>query len=297
MRRGRDALGLQLALADRLLPVVVAAMSFLAALALAGALAAATLAARWQGDTAAMLTVQIPNPEAAAADGKTKRLAAVLAALQAAPAVRHPHRLSGAELNRLLAPWLGGTASDLGLALPAVVAARWQGGDSAALATRLDRLAPGTMLERGAAWAARVAALSSSLQACAVAILGIVALVGAATVALALRSVLAQRRETIAIIHGLGALDADIANRFAARAAALAAAGAAAGVLACLPVLLWLAALAAPFAGFANGSGIGAAYGLPASLWGELPAVPLLAAGIGWVTAQLTVRAWLRGRV
>jgi cell division transport system permease protein len=289
-------LGLQAGLADRLLPVVVAAMSFLAALALAGALATATLAARWQGDAAATLTVQIPNPEAAAADGKTPRLAAVLAALQAAPAVRDPHRLSGAALNRLLAPWLGGTASDLGLALPAVIAARWQGGDSAALAARLDRIAPGTLLERGAAWAARVAALTASLQACAVAILGIVALVAATMVALAIHSLLAQRRETIEIVHGLGALDADIANRFAARTTALAAAGAAVGVLAALPVLLWLAALAAPFTGFAGSTDPGAA-GLPGALWGELPALPLFAAGIGWLTAQLTVRGWLRRRV
>ncbi len=43
-RRQGDLLGVRAALSDRLLPVLVGAMSFLAALALGGALACATLA-------------------------------------------------------------------------------------------------------------------------------------------------------------------------------------------------------------------------------------------------------------
>ena len=58
-RHRGDLLGLRSALSDRLLPVLVGAMSFLAALALGGALACANLAQSWQGDTAAALTIQI----------------------------------------------------------------------------------------------------------------------------------------------------------------------------------------------------------------------------------------------
>jgi cell division transport system permease protein len=150
---------------------------------------------------------------------------------------------------------------------------------------------PGALVSSGADWAARVAALTTSLQACAAAILLIVALIAAGTIAVATRSGLAQRREAIEIIHGLGALDADIAGRFAARAATLAAFGAAIGALLALPVLFWLATLAAPFAGPAPTPGVPA---LPAALWVALPSLPLLAAGIGWTTAQFTVRGWLR---
>jgi cell division transport system permease protein len=56
-------------------------------------------------------------------------------------------------------------------------------------------------------------------------------------------------------------------------------------------VLFWLAALAAPFAGIVPHPGPPT---LPAILWIELPAVPLAAAAIGWVTTQFTVRGWLR---
>jgi cell division transport system permease protein len=158
------------------------------------------------------------------------------------------------------------------------------------LQAELQKISPGTLLACGADWAGRVAALTTSLQACAAAVLLIVALVAAAVVAVATRSGLAQRREAVEIIHGLGALDADIADRFAARAMVLTVSGAIVGALLALPVLLWLAALAAPFAGAARS----ARPGLPAALWVALPALPLAAAIIGWGTAQITVRGWLR---
>jgi cell division transport system permease protein len=286
-----DHLGLRAGLADLLLPVLVAAMSFLGALTLGGSMAAATLAAHWQGDSATALTIQVPAPEDAAVGGGMSRVAAVLAAARAMPDVADATLLSRAEVNRLLAPWLGADVAALDLPVPAVISASWTGAvDPGALAAALALRAPGTLVSTGAAWAARVAALARSLQACAAAVLVVVAAVAAAVVAVATRAGLAQRREAIEIVHGLGALDADIADRFAARALSLAAAGAAGGALLALPALFWLASLAAPFAGAAPAAG----GGLPASLWMALPALPLAAAGIGWGTAQLTVRGWLR---
>jgi cell division transport system permease protein len=287
-----DHLGLRTALADRLLPVLVAAMSFLAALAIAGTLATATLAAHWQGDTAAALTIQVPEPDAPDATASGNRLSGVLSALQTAPGVNNPSLMSADNVNALLTPWLGADVAQLALPIPAVITATWSGpGTPDSLAASLQKFAPGTLVATGQAWAARVAALTTSLQACAAAILIIVALVAAAVVAVATRSGLAQRREAIEIIHGLGALDADIADRFAARATFLAVTGGATGAVLALPILVWLAALAAPFAGPAPTSGFPS---LPPALWITLPALPLIAAAIGWGTAQITVRGWLR---
>jgi len=280
-----DDLDLRAALGDVLLPLLVAAMSFLAALALAGAFGCADLAAHWQGDTLGLLTVQVPDPAAPAAAGT--RLAAVLAALARQGGVSDVHPLSGAEVDALIAPWLGGSAADLALPLPAVIAARWQGGALAPLAAALAAAAPGTMVESGTSWAQRIVALTTSLQACAAAVLLIVTAVACAIVAVATRAGLAQRRDTIEIIHSLGAFDGDIAERFAARATWRTAIGALFGALLALPVLIWLAALAAPFAG-------GSGPSLPAPMVAMVPMLPLIAAAIGWVTAQITVRRWLR---
>jgi cell division transport system permease protein len=279
-------------MADRLLPTLVGAMSFLAALAIAGTLAAASLANHWQGDTSSALTVQVTDPSNPAASGSSTRLQAVLGILQASPNVSDPQPLSADQMNNLLKPWLGADASHLNLPVPAVITATWnQPGPPDALATTLDTAAPGTLAETGARWASRVAALTSSIQASAAAVLLIVALVAAAVISVATRAGLAQRREAIEIIHGLGALDSDIADRFAFRATKLAASGAAIGALIALPVLFWLAQLAAPFAGILPQTG---GPTLPLPLWISLPALPAAAALIGWGTAQITVRGWLR---
>jgi cell division transport system permease protein len=281
-----DDLDLRSGFGDVLLPLLVAAMSFLAALALAGAFGCADLAQHWQGDTLGLLTVQVPDGAAPAAGGS--RVAAVLGALQGDAAVSAVHRFSDAEVNALLAPWLGGTATALALPLPAVIGARWAGGDIAGLAAALGKLAPGTLVETGAGWASRITALTTSLQACAAAVLLIVTGVACAIVAVATRAGLVQRRETIEIIHSLGAFDGDIAERFAARATWRTAVGALFGALVALPVLIWLSTLAAPF------GGDDAAPGLAPPMVAMVPILPLSAAALGWVTAQITVRRWLR---
>jgi cell division transport system permease protein len=289
----RDDLGLRTALADRILPVLVGAMSFLAALGLAGTLASASLAASWQAEANDTLTIQVPQPNDPDPTGKTTRLAAVQAALAKIPAVASPQVMSQADENALLTPWLGEDATQLGLQMPGVISARWAGpGAPDALGETLSKASPGTLVDAGAIWAARVAALTGSLQACAAAVLIIVALVAAAVVSVAARAGLAQRRDTITIVHGLGALDGDIANRFAGRATVLVAGGAIAGTVLALPVLAWLATLAAPFSGQMIGGNT--LFNLPLPLWFTLPVLPLAAAAIGWMTAQLTVRRWLR---
>jgi cell division transport system permease protein len=292
MARRADLLGLGTGLTDWLLPVLVAAMSFLAALALAGTLASAMLAAQWRHDTASALTVQVTDPQAPDAAHTQSRALAVLAALSSAPGIAGAKLMSADQLNKLLTPWLGADVSQLALPVPAVITATLQGtDDTSALAASLQEIAPGTLVSTGSAWAARVAALTSSLQTSAAAVLMIVALVAAAVVAVATRAGLAQRRDAIEIVHGLGALDADIADSFAARATWLTVVGALIGLALALPVLIWLVGLAAPVSGFAPQSLVS---GLPPALWMSLPLLPLAAAGIGWSTAQLTVHGWLR---
>jgi cell division transport system permease protein len=302
---GFDELGLRRALADRMLPFLVAAMAFLAALALAGWFGTATLSRHWREGAGSALTVQVPNPDAPATSGDGTRRDAVLAILVGTPGVASARALTDRELADLLRPWLGaatasvGTSERLAIAVPAVIAVRLNDAafDSAALSHRLEVSAPGTLAENHGIWLGRLALLTRSLQACAGLALLIVAGVAAAVVAVATRSGLSTRREAIEIVHGLGAADSYIAGRFAARATWLAAAGAAGGGVVALPILLVLANLAAPFGGtpLDVDDSVQSALGtLPPALWFSLPCLPVLAAAIGFVTAQGTVRRWLR---
>ena len=295
---GFDELGLRRAISDRMLPFLVAAMAVLAAMALAGWVGAASLARHWQQGAASALTVQVARPTEPAAQGGGSRLERVVALLLGTPGVADAHPLTDEELGELLRPWLGNGVERLALPLPAVIAVRLSDPELELdkLAHRLDVAAPGTLVESHGVWIGRLSVLARSLQACAGLALLLVAGVAAAVIAVATRAGLAARREAIEIVHGLGATDSYIASRFAGRATLLAASGGIAGAVVALPVLLTLASMAAPFAGGATEptSPAGILGALPGVLWLTLPGLPAAAAAIGYITAQGTVRRWLR---
>lgn len=281
--RGRDPLGLRRALSDRLLPALVAAMALLAALTLAGARGAADLAGRWEGGAATALTVQLP--QGARADP-------ALAALRDMPEIAEARLADPARLAALLRPWLGEAPA---LPLPRVIELRlaFLPADPGELAGRIAAVVPGAAVEAHGVWVARLLALARSLEAVALAALLLVTGIATAVVAVAVRAGIAARREAIAILHALGATDGDIAGRFAGRVALLVALGALLGTLVAAPVLAGFANLAAPLSGGRVASGL---LDLPwARLpWAELSLLPPAAALIGWLTAQVTLRLWLR---
>lgn len=293
-----DRIGLRAALADRLLPFMVAAMSFLAALALAGSLAAGALATHWLSGAEGLMTVEVPTPTEPVAANGPLRQDAVLTLLQATRGLSDARLLSKARLATILKPWLGTPSTDgtLPIALPAVIIvhANDQAPGAAALGARLASVAPGTIVDSGARWADRLAALTTSLRASAAAVLLIVTLVAGSVVAVAVRAGLSQRREAIEIIHGLGALDSDIANQFALRAMRLAATGGLLGGIVALPVLAWLALLSSGFIAGAPEATPSLITALPPLLWASPIIFTLATALIGWLAAQITVRGWLK---
>ena len=295
---GFDELGLRRAGVDSILPYLVAAMAFLAALALAGWVGAASLARHWQQGAGAVLTVQVPDPGGNAARGGGTRVGRALSLLRGTPGIAEARELSQSELDQLLRPWLGAGGEQLAVPLPAVIAVRLSdpGIDVAPVAARLEATAPGTLTESHGIWLHRLTVLARSLQACAGLALLLVGSVAAAVIAVATRAGLAARREAIEIVHGLGATDGYIAARFAARATLLAACGAIAGAVLALPVLLTLAGMTAPFIGLQEPAQTpaGILTGLPATVWLALPILPLVAAVIGFATTHGTVRRWLR---
>jgi cell division transport system permease protein len=282
-----------------MLPLLVAAMCFLAALALAGALAAASLAAHWQNNAASSVTVQVPRADAVLprrGDGPEEtRLDAVLRALRGSADVTGSRVLSAKELSDLLRPWLGVAADAAALPLPAVIEVHLSANpDEPALSRALSEAAPGTLAESHGVWVGRLSVLALSLQACAWLALLVVAVVAAAVVMVATRAGLAARRDAIEIVHGLGATDGAIAGHFARRITRLTTLGGLFGALAALPVLYVLTGLAAPFMTGDTQGGVWSALSVGQPLWVLLPMLPLASGVIGYLTAQATVRRWLR---
>ncbi len=292
-----DQYGLNRGIAGRSLIALVAALVVLAVLGIAGAVAAGSLSKQWRQGAGSVEMIEVPRPAERLDDGT--RAGAALKWLQARQGITSARLLTQDELRDLLKPWLGDDAGALGLALPSIIEVHFDPAQAQGdLAGALAQQVPGVVGETSDEWTVRLLQLSRSLAGCASAALLLVLSITVALIGLAVRGGLIASRDTIDILHLLGAEDGDIAKRFAVRMAGLALVGGVIGALVAVPVLVELAQLAAPF-GLAPsqqvaGQALSGLTLLAPALWLSLVLLPVAVALIGWVTAQVTVLLWLR---
>lgn len=204
--------------AARFLPWTIAVMVYLAALALAGALALDGSMRRFNVGLAGTATVQLPGGDAAAVER-------ALGVLRATTGVVAARALPHDELEALVEPWLGKGTLPGGIALPALidltldVRAR---PDLAALAERLRAAVPGAALDDHRAWLDRLVWLGRAGQVVALAIMAAAMLATMAMVIVATRAGLAQHQQVIEVLHLIGARDRWIAGRVQGHALSLA---------------------------------------------------------------------------
>ncbi|HEV7370434.1 hypothetical protein [Arenibaculum sp.] len=277
----------------RFLPWIIAVMVFLATLAMAGAMAVSGLVDRWDTGLSGTLTVEVaPPPGADPALGIEEAVAAALEVLRSTPGVAAAEPLSAGQTQKLLSPWLGETALLEDLPVPVLIDVRLDATvDLDALADRLARAAPGSVVDDHQAWLDDLLGLARGIELLAA---GVVLLVGGAAVGAVVfvaRAGLAIHAQVVELLHLMGAPDAYVARQFQRHVLGLAAKGSFAGAaLALLTLLLF---------GFAAG-GPGSAALLPAMAlssvqWMVLLAVPLLASALAAAAARFTVlRALMR---
>jgi cell division transport system permease protein len=209
---------------------------------------------------------------------------AALTALRGLPAVREAQAVDPGRMAELLRPWLGDVA---GLPLPGVIELRLAdlAADPVLIGDRVAEAVPGAVTEAHGVFVARLAAVARALSAAALVAVALVAVVGASVVMLAVRAGIAARRDSVLVLHMLGAADRDIARRFARRTAWLALLGAILGVALAAGVVWALVQLAGPM--------------LPDIAPQDLPllglaAIPLSAALIAWAATTVSILSWLR---
>ncbi|MBP7670653.1 MAG: hypothetical protein KA106_05250 [Ferrovibrio sp.] len=287
IKTGRPPSDLQLA-ADasaRFLPWALAVMVFLAALALAGALALDGTVSSWRQGVSSRLTVQLADRPGGTA--MAQRVEAALAALRATPGVRRAEALGRSDVEALLRPWLGEAAAGAGLPLPGVIDVELDPNASlsvAALAAQLERAAPGARLDDPKPWLDQLVRLARLLQGLGLSIVLLVGLAMAAMVIFATRAGLAARRGTIELLHLIGAEDAYVARQFQRHVSRLAFLGGSGGWLAAAVILLLIQVLAANV-----GSGLLPGFSLAWWHWFLLLLLPLSAQVLAVITARLTV--------
>ena len=138
---------------------------------------------------------------------------AALALLNATPGIAHAAPLSDAEIDALVAPWIGPRGTEGGLTddipLPRLIDASITPGENVdvAGAHRPDRnsAAPHALLDDHSRWLARLSALTDTVRYSAYGILLLIAGATAAAVSFATRAGLEAHHEMVELLHQMGA--------------------------------------------------------------------------------------------
>lgn len=274
---------------SRFLPWALAVMVFLAALALAGALALDGGIRGWRHGVSSRLTLQIVDRPGQPMD---KRIEAALAQLRDIPGIASARAIERPAVEALLKPWLGDSIEGSGLPLPGLIDIELDSGSSlsvSALEAQLGRVVPGARIDDPKPWLDHLIRLGRLLQSLSAGIVLLVGLASAAMVIFATRASLAARRSTIEVLHLIGAEDRYIAVQFQRHVGRLAALGGLCGWLIAI-----LALVAIQFLASNVGNGMLPSLGLAWWHWFVLVLLPLAGLGLAMLTARFTVLGELR---
>ncbi len=273
------------------MPWVIAIMVALTVIAAAAGLAFNNTARNASDALSGGVTVQIVNANPAERDRQAQ---AVLRALRDTPGVIEAALVSQVEVDRLIEPWLGASASgDSGIPVPALVDARLRdavtGETLGGLRQMLRQVAPQARVDAQSSWLKPVFSAVDTLRWLSLALVALLGVALAAAVLLAVRNALGSNRDTIEIVHLLGGTDAQIARIFQRAIGYDAGVGGAVGLALGLVVVLLLGQQFA-----ALGAGLVSSGALEWSDWLLLVLIPVAGVLLATVTARQTVVRALR---
>jgi cell division transport system permease protein len=242
------------------------------------------LAERWDTGLSGALTVQLP---AAPHGGDDGGFAAAIEALGATPGVLAVEPLDNAPMTALLEPRLGDAVPAGDLPLPRLVAVTIdtaQPPDVAALESRLQELAPGSLIDDHQRWLGRLLDLARAVELMALVVVLLVVLAACIMVAFVTRMGLAAHQRSIELLHLIGAQDAYVARQFQGHALSFGLRGGLLGLLLALPTL-YLARLLLQ----RIDSGLLPELNLLPYEWSLFILLPVAAALVTMLTARVTV--------
>ncbi|MGB0507062.1 MAG: cell division protein FtsX [Pikeienuella sp.] len=215
-----------------LIAAVSFAMAFLAVAAIEAGIAADRIASEWANELAQSATVRI----SAAPEDMARVSAAALSVLEIAPGVSSARLMSEAELQGLLAPWLGESADVAALPLPALIDVSLDSGGPNVedVQRQLDLAAPGSVYDDHGEWRGPLIEAATGLRRIAAIGVGLSLAALAAMVAVAAAASLWAGSGVVRTLRMIGAEDRFISRSFERRFAIRAAIGGGLGAIAAL---------------------------------------------------------------
>ncbi|TDQ83919.1 cell division transport system permease protein [Dongia mobilis] len=290
--------------AARFLPWILGFMVYLAALAIGAAMVVDRLADRWQAGLTGNLTIEVPFDPDLGVTEKSIVIDRIVDVLSATPGIAGTTLLDDREIARLLEPWLGVSATELDIPLPALIAVTLRPGvviDRASLQAGLAAIHPGTTIDDHGAWIDDALAFLRGLNLLAALLTGLVLAATTLTIVFVTRTGLSIHRGVIEIVHLIGATDSYVAQQFQAQALRHGLVGGAFGTLLAAATLLGIDQLLKQSAALAGAlpaaqlDGLDLAPGMGLDLrllpwqWAVLALLPVATAFIAMLTARWTV--------
>lgn len=274
--------------AGRSLVIVIAIMTFLAALAAGAALLVSQASVEWRAEASSEASVQVrPTPgRDIEAD-----LATAAELLRKSPGVREAQVYTKAESESLLSPWLGEGLDLSELPTPRMIVVKLdpkERPDLSVLRSELTEAVPNAVLDDHRLFLERLGDMARA--AVAVAAMIFILIVGAMGIAVAsaTRAAVATNREIVEVLHIVGAADTFIAREFQRRFLALGFRGALIGGGAAISFLVLARALTHHWRATAGGEQMEAMFGDFSIGVDGVVIILLLAGGIALLTGLLS---------
>ena len=213
---------------------IVVIMVYLATFAMAAEAALSSISLSRNEGLANHLTVEIPAVEDEATTPQSERVKQALAVLRATPDITDVRQVPEEETIRLLEPWIAQPELLKKLPLPALIDIERREGSSltsSALEDRLRTTVNDARVDDHAAWLADLAHLVGSLTVLTGIMIVLTGLALMIAIGLICRAVMATERDTVELLHVMGAADGNIARHFQSHAWRLARPAALAGFL------------------------------------------------------------------
>lgn len=282
--------------ASRALVAVIAILTFLAALSAGAAIMVSAASAQWRGAVSSEMTIQIrPDPRR----NIDADIARAVELARTTPGIEDVRSVPRAESDKLLEPWLGAGLDLVELPVPRLVTIRIGGGPRPDLATLRDALktaVPVASLDDHRMWVTRISTMANTMIAAGLAVVLLVLAAAALAVAFATRGAMAGSRDSVEVLHLVGADDEFIAREFQNRFARLGLKGGAIGAVAAILTVATLGILTSAWGTGPGAEQLHALFGAFEIGWAGYLAVILIAvivAAISGLVSRIAVRRYL----
>lgn len=271
----------------RSLAAIVGIMVFIASFAMAAEAVLLTASYLWGRTMEDRLTVEIPVIEDKQDISHQTRVDQALAVLRAMPEVDLALALSENEVERLLKPWFENTELLKALPLPTLIDVERKPTTELTpekVRTALQDVVADARVNDHGSWTKDIWKLVHGLTLLGGLTIALTAIALIIAVNLICRTVIATERETISLLHLMGAENADIARHFQSQTAGIAGRASAVGFLSAVGIILVLYYLTRDLADLSS---------LDLSHWAGVAAfslaIPFSATAIATVAARFSV--------